>query len=218
MTKRFLLTLALLLNSQLALALQLGRPIPPARVISVYTSSSEQSPLLYNNINLVSVGKCLKGWCRVSFIVENDKNIKSGWVKADSIIVQSSIDIDEEKERCDYFKADPIVTASVNRFKCKESVFSKGYESCETSIDYKIETSCEIKPYASVGLDCSTTIFTSGADLLFPNTAESNEQKSVYLTGIFSSGTIDINTKFKRIIEEITSAKLKEFNCKVTEY
>lgn len=216
--KRFLFALALLLNSQLVLALQFGRPIPPATVISVYTSPSEQSPILYSNINLVSVGECLKGWCRVSFMVENDKKIKTGWVKAGSINIQSSIDNDEEKKVCDYYSADPIVTASVNRFKCKESVFSMGYESCETSIDYKIETTCEMKPYASVGLNCSTSISTSGADSLLPNKVESNEQKSVYLTGIFTSGTIDINTKVNRIMEEITSAKLKEYNCKVTEY
>ena len=217
MIKRFLFTLALLLNSQLVLALQFGRPIPPATVISVYTTPSEQSPILYDNINLVSVGKCLKGWCGVSFIVENDKKIKSGWVKAGSIIIQSSIDIDEKNE-CDYYKADPKVTASVNRFKCKESVLSKGYESCETSIDYRIEISCEMKPYTSIGLNCSTSISTSGVDSILPNKAESNEKKSVYLTGIFTSGIIDINTKVNRVMEEITSAKLREFNCKVTEY
>jgi hypothetical protein len=75
-----------------------------------------------------------------------------------------------------------------------------------------------MKSYTSVGLNCYTSIYTSGADSILPNKAESNEQKSVDLTGIFTSGTIYINTKVNRVLEEITSAKLKEYNCKVTEY
>ena len=222
--KTFLVTIVLLLKSQLALALIIGSPIPPATSITVHIAPSEKSAIIHKNVRVVAIDECLKDWCSVNIWVLKENKIRSGWVKANSIKIENDRS-EEEKEKapenkpeCNFERAAPIVKANVDKFKCHESLYTGGYDKCTTSIDFKIETSCEMKSYTSLSVKCSVALSTSGKESLLPNKAEGDQSTSIYLSGLYTSGSMEVETKVDRVIETIISAKLKDFDCKVREY
>jgi hypothetical protein len=167
---------------------------------------------------IVIVQNVDKGWLRVGFL-NSAKKYAIGWVPLDSVSLvnmprNASTYGDDEAEVCNEATMRLSLTANVDSFRCRESIFASGYERCDIEVRYNIQGSCSPKSSVYKTINCTAELRTTDVEG-FTTRRSADESKSVYLYTSSDSGSLEINAQVSSLFTPIARVRLEGVDCRL---
>ncbi|MGE5465654.1 MAG: hypothetical protein ACM3RQ_00610 [Methanocella sp.] len=153
------------------------------------------------------------GWLSVGFLL--GKEYKTGWVQASDVrLADTTQDIaGPSREACNTYSANPRLTSSVGRFKCREGILDEGFERCDIEISYQVSTACIPDGSMFRTVYCEATLRLTDADGMTSNRSF-DERQPVYITGD-TSGMLEIHARVSSLITPIVRARMTDASCRL---
>lgn len=184
-------------------------------------SPSDSAKMVLSGPSVFLLGSCKGDWCKVKVLVS--KKMTSGWVKKDSFrIVSSTVDSFSPQylaePKCDYYRANPILTTKLERFKCKEDLFGEQFDRCDAEVSYSIQATCELTPLNSITLNCDLTAEAMEKDGFLPSRKSTSERKYISMIGLFDRGTMDMSMTVSSLLGKTVKVRPKDLDCNISGY
>jgi hypothetical protein len=112
------------------------------------------------------------------------------------------------------------ITTRVESFKCKENVFSGGFDSCNTELNLSLEDlnrTINYSKHYAVTVNCEATIqVEDDSSYPLPMKKYGRDWKYVYMYTNYEKSSISINTRVAGMVDKTIKAKLNNVECKIS--